>query len=52
MVTLVSDVKNVKRDLSGTQKRTLELTKDIDDLAQYLRRDCIEISGLKPTSKL
>ena len=41
VVTLTSDVKNLKRDFSGTQKRALELTKDMEDLAQYLRRDCI-----------
>ena len=52
VVTLVSDVKNMKRDLTGVQKRALEVTKDVDDLAQYLRRDCIEISGLKPTESI
>ena len=52
VVTLISDVKNLKRDFVGTQKRALELTKDMDDLAQYLRRDCIEISGLKPTESM
>ena len=52
MVTLTSDVKNLKRDFSGTQKRALELTKDMEDLAQYLRRDCIEISGLTPTESM
>ena len=52
VVTLVSDVKNTKRDLTGVQKRALEVTKDVDDLAQYLRRDCIEISGLKPTESI
>ena len=52
MVTLTSDVKNLKRDFSGTQKRALELTKDMEDLAQYLRRDCIEISGVTPTESM
>ena len=52
MVTLTSDVKNFKRDFSCTQKPALELTKDMDDLAQYLKRDCIEISGLKPTESM
>ena len=49
---LTSDVKNLKRDFSGTQNRVLELTKDMEDLAQYLRRDCIEISGLTPTESM
>ena len=52
VVTLISDVKNLKRDFVGTQKRVLELTKDTDDLAQSSRRDCIEISGLKPTESM
>ena len=52
VVTLTSDVKNLKRDFSGTQKLALELTKDMEDLAQYLRRDCIEISGLTPTESM
>ena len=39
VVTLISNVKNLKRDFGDTQKRALELTKDMDDLAQYLRRD-------------
>ena len=52
VVTLTSDVKNLKRDFSGTQKRALELTKDMEDVAQYLRKDCIEIYGLKPTESM
>ena len=52
VVTLTSDVKNLRRDFSGTQKRELELTKDMEGLAQYLRRDCIEMSGLKPTESM
>ena len=31
VVTLTSDVKNLKRDFSGTQKRALELTKDMEE---------------------
>ena len=52
VVTLTSDVKNLKRDFIGTQKRELELTKDMEGRAQYLRRDCIEMSGLKPTESM
>ena len=33
VVTLTSDVKNLKRDFSGTQKLALELTKDMEDPA-------------------
>ena len=32
VVTLTSDVKNLKRDSGGTQKRALELIKDMEDL--------------------
>jgi len=51
-VKLTADVKVVKHDLSTTQKRFDEAKKEIDDLAQYLRRDCVEISGLKPNDEV
>ena len=49
---LTADVRIVKQDLSITQKRSVEAKKEIDELAQYLRRDCIEISGLKPNDEV
>ena len=45
---LTADVRIVKQDLSITQKRSVEAKKEIDELAQYRRTDCVEISGLKP----
>ena len=49
---LTADVRIVKQDLSVTQKCSVEAKKEIDDLAQYLRRDCVEISGLKPNDEV
>ena len=49
---LTADVRIVKQDLSITQKRSVEAKKEIDELAQYLRRDCVEISGLKPNDEV
>ena len=49
---LTADVRIVKQDLSITQKRSVEAKKEIDELAQYLRRDCVEISGLKSNDEV
>ena len=49
---LTADVRIVKQDLSITQKRSVEAKKEIDDLAQYLGRDCVEISGLKQNDEV
>ena len=49
---LTADVRIVKQDLSITQKRSVEAKKEIDDLAQYLRRDCVEISDVKPNDEV
>ena len=49
---LTADVRIVQQDLSITQKRSVEAKKEIDELAQYLRRDCVEISGLKPNDEV
>ena len=38
---LTADVRIFKQDLSITQKRFVEAKKEIDELAQYLRRDCV-----------
>ena len=49
---LTAGVRIVKQDLRITQKRSVEAKKEIDELAQCLRTDCIEISGLKPNDKV
>ena len=49
---LTVDVRIVKQDLSIPQKHSVEAKKEIDELAQYLRRDCVKISGLKPNDEV
>ena len=49
---LTSHVRIVKQDLSITQKRSVKAKKEIDELAQYLRRDCVKIPGLKPNDEV
>ena len=49
---LTADVRIVKQDLSIPQKHSVEAKKEIDELAQYLRRDCVKISGLKPNDEV
>jgi len=49
---LTADIRIVKQDFSITQKRSDEAKKEIDELAQYLRRGCVEISGLKPNDEV
>ena len=41
---------NIKRntdDLKEINERYLQATSQIEDLSQYLRRDCLEITGIK-----
>ena len=49
--SLTTDVTNLEHDLSITQKCASESKAEVDNLAQYLRRDCVEIIGLKPTKE-
>ena len=49
--SLTTDVKNLKHDLRITQKSANESKTEVDNLAQYLCRDCVEIIGLKPTEE-
>ena len=49
---LTADVRIVKQDLSIPQKHSVEAKKEIDELAQHLRRDCVKISGLKPNDEV
>ena len=51
VTTLTSDVKNMKQELSNVKKGSMNVANEIDDLAQYLRRDCIEISGVQATEE-
>ena len=49
--SLAHEEKNLRRDLSITQKSDNESKTEVDNPAQYLRRDCVEIIGLKPTEE-
>jgi hypothetical protein len=37
-------------DLKGVNQRSLQATSQIEELSQYLRRDCLEITGIKESS--
>lgn len=57
--TLISQVQSSNGKYNGLDKKVSDVHKSqfdlecsIDDLAQYLRRDCVEISGVQPTDEL
>ena len=57
--TLISQVQSSNGKYNGLEKKLkdlqnvqLDLECSVDDLAQYLRRDCVEISGILPTDEL
>lgn len=41
------DISLIKQDLTIIDKRAVEALDEIEDLAQYIRRDCLEISGIQ-----
>lgn len=43
--SLSTDVKNLQEDMKHCKKTGRE----IEDLSQYLRRDCLELTGVLPT---
>ena len=45
---LANDVKKTKQNLESAQKSTNDSKKDIDNITQYLWRDCLEITGVLP----
>ena len=47
---IASEIKTVKQDAEQMKKNINESKNEIDEIAQYLRRDCVEISGLQPTT--
>ena len=56
---LISQVQSSNGKYNGLEKKVKDLQKvqfdfecSVDDLAQYLRRDCVEISGILPTDEL
>ena len=57
--TLINQVQSSNGKYNGLEKKVKDLQKVqfdlecfVDDLAQYLRRDCVEISGIPPTEEL
>ena len=57
--TLINQVQSSNGKYNGLEKKVKDLQKvqfdlecSVDDLAQYLRRDCVEISGILPTEEL
>lgn len=44
-----SDISTLKQDIKIVDKRAVEADQQVDDLAQYIRRDCLEIQGVRPT---
>ena len=45
-----SEVNNIKKDLMSMEERMANTSYEIEEVGQYLRRDCLEISGIKATS--
>ena len=46
-----ADISKIKEELKQTVKQADEANLQADELAQYLRRDCLEISGIKVTNE-
>ena len=46
--SLSTDVKNLKEDMKQCKK----IGREIEDLSQYLRRDCLELTGVLPTEEV
>ena len=44
-----SDIANVKEDLKITEKLARGTSFEVEEIAQYLRRDCLEITELRQT---
>ena len=57
--TIISQVQSsngkyngLEKKVNGFRKAQFDLECSVDDLPQYLRRDCVEISGILPTDEL
>ena len=46
--SLSADVKNLKEDMKLCKK----FKREIEDLSQYMRRDCLEVTGVLPTQEV
>ena len=44
-----TSLRQTQKDLDDVKKESREVTLGFENLAQYLRRDCLEISGIPPS---
>lgn len=44
-------INNIKEDTNVAKKSAVEAKYQVEELAQYIRRDCLEISGIQPTNE-
>ena len=42
-------IKNVQEELNNVKKQAIDARYQAEELAQYIRRDCLEISGVPPS---
>ena len=42
-------IKNVQEEFTNVKKQANDATYQVEELAQYIRRDCLEISGVPPS---
>ena len=42
-------IKNVQEELNNVKKQAIDASYQAEELAQYIRRDCLEISGVLPS---
>ena len=42
-------IKNVQEELNNVKKQAIDASYQAEELAQYIRRDCLEISGVPPS---
>ena len=47
-----NSIEGLKNDIHGSRKIANEAAKQAEELAQYIRRDCLEISGIPPNEEL
>ena len=45
-------IEGLRKDLDESRKTALETAKQTEELAQYIRRDCLEITGIAPNEEL
>ena len=46
-----SDISTIKQDLQAVKKQATDAILHVEEIGRYLRRDCLEIAGIKATSE-